>query len=183
MVGVSSSRPGSSGSSTLICSLLPRRPRENPEPADLSGRILSAIWVETVPLDFPDSDGLCRLMEGRAFSTILAGFGPRTGGPPSTVPPMNNPPHPGKVVRVSCLEPLGLSVTEGARVLGVSRQALSNLVNGRARISGDMAIRLAKAFGSTTESWIRLQAAYDVAQAQAREHEIEVDRYEPQSAL
>ncbi|MDE0223201.1 MAG: HigA family addiction module antitoxin [Spirochaetaceae bacterium] len=83
--------------------------------------------------------------------------------------PMKNPPHPGKAVRVSCLEPLGLSVTEGARVLGVSCQALSNLVNGRVRISGDMAIRLAKAFGSTTETWIRLQAAYDVAQAQARE--------------
>lgn len=76
-----------------------------------------------------------------------------------------------------------LSVTEGARVLGVSRQALSNLVNGRARISGDMAIRLAKACGSTTESWIHLQAVYDVAQAQAREQEIEVDRYEPQPGL
>ena len=57
--------------------------------------------------------------------------------------PMKDPPHPGKAVRVSCLEPLGLSVTEGARELGVSRQALSNLVDGRARISGDMAIRLA----------------------------------------
>ena len=96
--------------------------------------------------------------------------------------PMKNPPHPGKVVRVSCLEPLGLSVTDGAKVLGVSRQALSNLVNGRSRISGDMAVRLAKAFGSTTETWIRLQAAYDVAQAQAREDEIEVARYDPDAA-
>ena len=94
--------------------------------------------------------------------------------------PMKNPPHPGKVVRVSCLEPLSLNVTEGAKVLGISRQALSNLVNGRVRISSEMAIRLAKAFGSTTETWIRLQAAYDVAQAQAREGEIEVKRYEPQ---
>ena len=93
--------------------------------------------------------------------------------------PMKNPPHPGKVVRVSCLEPLGLNVTEGARALGVSRQALSNLVNCHARISADMAVRLAKAFGSTTETWIGLQAAYDVAQAQARESEIEVQRYEP----
>ena len=92
---------------------------------------------------------------------------------------MKNPPHPGKVVRVSCLEPLGLNVTEGAKVLGVSRQALSNVVNCRARMSTDMAVRLAKAFGSTTETWIRLQAAYDVAQAQAREDEIEVARYEP----
>ena len=97
--------------------------------------------------------------------------------------PMKNPPHPGKVVRVSCLEPLGLNVTEGARALGVSRQALSNLVNCHARISADMAVRLAKAFGSTTETWIGLQAAYDVAQAQARESEIEVERYEPQSAI
>ena len=64
--------------------------------------------------------------------------------------PMKNPPHPGKVVRISCLEPLGLSVTEGAEVLGVSRQALSNLVNCHSWISGDMAVRLAKAFGSTT---------------------------------
>ena len=87
--------------------------------------------------------------------------------------PMTNPPHPGDAVRVSCLDPLGLSVTEGARALGVSRQALSNLVNGRTRISGDMAIRLAKAFGSTTETWIRLQAAYDVAQVQSREDQIE----------
>ncbi len=94
--------------------------------------------------------------------------------------PMKNPPHPGKAVRVSCLEPLGLNVTEGARSLGVSRQALSNLVNCRARMSADMAIRLAKAFGSTTETWIRLQAAYDIAQAQARQDEIEVERYEPQ---
>ncbi len=96
--------------------------------------------------------------------------------------PMKNPPHPGKVVRVSCLEPLGLNVTEGAKVLGVSRQALSNLVNGRAGMSSDMAIRLAKAFGSTTETWIRLQAAYDVARAQAREDEIKIERYKPQPA-
>ncbi len=95
--------------------------------------------------------------------------------------PMKNPPHPGKVVRVSCLEPLNLSVTDGAKVLGVSRQALSNLVNCHSRISGDMAVRLAKAFGSTTETWIRLQAAYDIAQAQNREDQIEVERYVPQA--
>ncbi len=96
--------------------------------------------------------------------------------------PMNNPPHPGKVVRAACLEPLGLSVTEGAKVLGVSRQALSNLINGRARMSSEMAIRLAKAFGSTTETWIRLQTAYDIARAQERENQIEIERYEPQPA-
>ncbi len=96
--------------------------------------------------------------------------------------PMKNPPHPGKVVRVSCLEPLGLSVTEGARILGVSRQALSNLVNGHARVSTDMAVRLAKAFGSTTGSWIRLQAAFDVARARSREDQIKVERYEAPTA-
>ena len=89
---------------------------------------------------------------------------------------MKNPPHPGNVVRVSCQESLGLNVTEGAKVLGVSHQALSNLVNCLARISADMAVRLANVFGSTTEMWMRLQAANDVAQAQAREDEIEVDR-------
>ena len=82
---------------------------------------------------------------------------------------------------MSCLEPLNLSVTDGAKVLGVSRQALSNLVNCHSRISGDMAVRLAKAFGSTTETWIRLQAAYDIAQAQDREDQIEVERYVPQA--
>ena len=92
---------------------------------------------------------------------------------------MKNPPHPGKEVRISCLEPLGLNVTEGAKVLGVSRQALSNLLNCHSRISGDMAVRLAKAFGSITETWIRLQAAYDVAQAQAREDQIKVERFLP----
>ncbi|MYA28312.1 MAG: HigA family addiction module antidote protein [Nitrospira sp. SB0672_bin_25] len=96
--------------------------------------------------------------------------------------PMNNPPHPGKVVRAACLEPLDLSVTEGAKVLGVSRQALSNLINGRARMSSEMAIRLAKAFGSTTETWIRLQTAYDIARAQERENQIEIERYESQPA-
>lgn len=96
--------------------------------------------------------------------------------------PMKNPPHPGKSVRVSCLEPLGLSVTEGAKVLGVTRQALSNLVNGKAGISPEMAIRLSKAFGSTAETWIRLQAAYDLAQALKHEKEIRVERYEPQPA-
>lgn len=96
--------------------------------------------------------------------------------------PMKNPPHPGKVVRLSCLEPLGLTVTEGAKVLGVSRQALSNLVNERSRISSAMAIRLAKAFGSTTETWIRLQAAYDIAKAVEQEDQIQLDRYRPQIA-
>ena len=96
--------------------------------------------------------------------------------------PMKNPPHPGLSVRVDCLEPLGLSVTEAAKVLGVSRAAVSRLVNGKAGVSPEMAIRLSKAFGSTPESWIRMQAAYDLAQAQAREDQIQVERYQSKPA-
>ncbi len=96
--------------------------------------------------------------------------------------PMKNPPHPGLSVRINCLEPLGLSVTEGAKVLGVSRQALSRLINGRAGISPEMAIRLSKAFGTTPDIWIRMQAAYDIARAKGREDQIKVERYEPRPA-
>lgn len=96
--------------------------------------------------------------------------------------PMKNPPHAGLSVRVDCLEPLGLSVTEAAKALGVSRAALSRLINGKAGVSPEMAIRLSKAFGSTPESWIRMQAAYDLAQAQAREGQIKIERYEPRPA-
>jgi antitoxin HigA-1 len=88
--------------------------------------------------------------------------------------PMRDPPHPGGIVRRQCLEPLGLSVTEAAEGLGVTRQALSDLVNGKAGISVDMAIRLAKAFGSSAETWLGLQSAYDLAQARDRVRTIEV---------
>ena len=81
---------------------------------------------------------------------------------------MKNPPHPGFLVRVDCLEPHGLSVTEGAKALGVSRSALSHLVNESADLSWNMSIRLAKAFGSTPEGWVRLQFQYDAAQVEER---------------
>lgn len=90
---------------------------------------------------------------------------------------MKNPPHPGALVRGACLDPLGLSVSAGAEVLGVSRQALSNVVNEKADISPDMAIRLEKAFGSTADTWLRMQAAYDLAQARLKEKTIKVRRY------
>jgi len=90
--------------------------------------------------------------------------------------PMKNPVHPGRIVRHDCLEPLGLSVTEGARVLGVTRQALNNVVNGKSAISPQMAIRLAKAFGSTAETWLRMQLAYDLAAARKDESKIKVRR-------
>jgi antitoxin HigA-1 len=88
--------------------------------------------------------------------------------------PMHNPPHPGGIVRRQCLEPLALSVTEAAEGLGVTRQALSDLVNGKAGISVDMAIRLSKAFGSSAEAWLGLQTAYDLAQARGRARAIKV---------
>src|ERR1700722_6342826 len=91
--------------------------------------------------------------------------------------PMKNPVHPGQIVRHDCLEPLGLSVTEGAKVLGVSRQALNNIVNGKAGISAEMAIRLTKAFGSTADTWVRMQGAYDLAQAMKKEGKIKVQRH------
>jgi len=96
--------------------------------------------------------------------------------------PMHSPSHPGRIVRNVCLEPLGLSVTEGAKALGVSRQALSSLVNGHARITPEMAVRLAKAFGSTPEHWIRMQSAWDIAQIRKRADEIKVEPYMRKSA-
>lgn len=90
---------------------------------------------------------------------------------------MKNPPHPGLSVRHDCLDPLGLSVTKGAEVLGVTRQALNNLVNGKAGISPEMAIRLGKAFGGTAEGWLALQTAYDLAQVRKYERLITVKRY------
>jgi addiction module HigA family antidote len=79
-----------------------------------------------------------------------------------------DPPHPGSVVRRRCLEARGLTVASGARMLGVTRQALNNLVNGKAGISPDMAIRLSKVFGDRDESWLQLQSAYDLAEARKR---------------
>ncbi|MBL6716908.1 MAG: HigA family addiction module antidote protein [Pseudomonadales bacterium] len=89
---------------------------------------------------------------------------------------MKRPPHPGLSVRLDCLEPLGLSVTEGARILGVSRKQLSDVVNGHAGISPEMAIRLAKAFGGGPEAWYRLQTACDLARALERADQIDVKR-------
>ena len=92
--------------------------------------------------------------------------------------PMKNPPHPGRIVREECLQALGLSVTAGAKALGVSRQALNNLVNERSGISPEMAIRLAKAFGSTAQTWLGMQSNYDLAQALKSESKIRVRRHQ-----
>ncbi len=89
---------------------------------------------------------------------------------------MKKPPHPGLSVRHDCIEPLDLSITEAADILGVTRQTLNNLVNGKSGISPEMAIRLDKAFGGGAETWLRLQMAYDLAEARQREGEIKVKR-------
>lgn len=91
---------------------------------------------------------------------------------------MKNPPHPGGIVRRQCLEPLGLSVTKAAAGLGVTRRALSELLNGHTGVSVEMAIRLSKAFGSTPETWLGMQMAYDLQRALERADEIRVQRFE-----
>jgi addiction module HigA family antidote len=89
---------------------------------------------------------------------------------------MKNPPHPGLSVRHDCFEPLGLSMVEGAKVLGVTRQAMNDLISGKAGISAEMAIRLEKAFGAGAETWLRTQAAYDLAQAEKHAGKIQLRR-------
>lgn len=96
--------------------------------------------------------------------------------------PMKNPPHPGHSIKDACLDPLGLSVTDAARLLGVARHTLSRVLNAQAGISPEMAIRLEKAGWSSADQWLRMQTAYDLAQARQYQHRIKVKRYEPQTA-
>lgn len=94
---------------------------------------------------------------------------------------MKNPPHPGRSIRENCLEPLGLSITEAADILGVARHTLSRVLNGHAGISPEMAIRLEKAGWSSADFWMRRQMSYDLAQARKTEDHIHVERYQPES--
>ena len=96
--------------------------------------------------------------------------------------PMKNPPHPGHSIKDACLDPLHMSVTDGARVLGVARHTLSRVINGQAGISPEMAIRLEKAGWSNADHWLRLQTAYDLFQARQHANEIKVRRYHAQAA-
>jgi antitoxin HigA-1 len=79
--------------------------------------------------------------------------------------PMHNPPHPGEIIRALCLEPLGISVTDAAKSLGVTRKALSELLNGKSGVSPSMALRLAIAFDTSPESWLNMQQQYDLYHA------------------
>lgn len=90
---------------------------------------------------------------------------------------MFDPPHPGELIREDCLRALGLSVTAAARWLGVSRQSLSELINGRNGVSADMAIRLEKAGWSTAETWLRMQVSHDLWQARQHADQIEVAKF------
>ena len=93
--------------------------------------------------------------------------------------PMKDPPHPGEVIRELCIAPAGLTVTAAAAVLGVSRKALSELLNGHSGVSPEMAVRLSKAFGGSIESWLTQQMQYDLARVRKKAAEIDVRRYEP----
>jgi len=89
---------------------------------------------------------------------------------------MHNPPHPGEIIRELCLEPLGVSVTEAADSLGVSRKTLSSILNGRAGISPEMAIRLSIAFDTSPESWLNQQSQYDLWRAEQNRSSLKVRR-------
>ena len=89
---------------------------------------------------------------------------------------MHDPPHPGEIIRTLCLEPLGLTVTQAAEALGVSRKTLSAILNGRARISPEMAVRLSIAFGTSSESWLNQQTQYDLWHAERRRKKLRVAR-------
>ena len=91
---------------------------------------------------------------------------------------MHNPPHPGEFIKRQCLQPLGLTVTETARGLAVSRNTLSMLLNGRIGISPEMAIRLSQAFGGSAESWLRQQMQFDLWQAQQNRKKIQVRKFD-----
>jgi addiction module HigA family antidote len=89
---------------------------------------------------------------------------------------MHNPPHPGEIIKSLCLEPLGVSVTQAAEALGVSRKTLSAILNGRAGISPEMAVRLSIAFATSAESWLNQQTQYDLWHAERRRKELRVAR-------
>ena len=95
---------------------------------------------------------------------------------------MLNPPHPGAFIATEVIQPLGLSVVAAAKVLGVSRPALSNLLNGHADLSGDMALRIEKAFGVKMDTLMRMQSSYDIARTRERQGDIRIRRYQPSEA-
>ena len=94
---------------------------------------------------------------------------------------MKNPPHPGLSITENCLRPLGLNVSQAARILGVARHTLSRVLHGHAAVSPEMALRLEKAGWSNAEFWLRRQTSYDLARARRTEDQLKVERYRPQT--
>jgi addiction module HigA family antidote len=90
---------------------------------------------------------------------------------------MHNPPHPGEILRELCLDPLGLTVTQAAAALGVSRKTLSSILNGHSGISAEMAIRLSMAFNTSAESWLLQQLQYDLAQVEHKRKSFQVKKF------
>ena len=97
--------------------------------------------------------------------------------------PMKNPPHPGDFIRTEIIEPAGLSVTAAAAAPQVSRPALSSVLNGKAGLSGEMALRIGKAFGVKMETLMRMQSAFDIVKTRGREQEIRVRRFHPPAEI
>ena len=97
--------------------------------------------------------------------------------------PTKNPPHPGDFIRTEIIQPAGLTVTDAAKALQVSRPALSSLLNGKANLSGDMALRIEKAFGVNMDTLMRMQSSYDIAETRKREKEIRVRRIRQPAAV
>ena len=89
---------------------------------------------------------------------------------------MHNPPHPGLIIKELCLEPLGVTITDAAKALGVSRKTLSSIINGKAGISPEMAVRLSIAFNTSSESWMNQQSQYDLWQAEQHRDELQVSK-------
>ena len=89
---------------------------------------------------------------------------------------MHNPPHPGLIIKELCLEPLGVTITDAAKALGVSRKTLSSIINGKAGISPEMAVRLSIAFNTSSESWMNQQSQYDLWQAEQHRSELQVSK-------
>src|SRR5271169_4241552 len=126
------------------------------------------------PLDVPYRHRRARNLRGKFGRLPLEG---------ASAMPMKNPPHPGDFIRTEIIGPAGLSVTAAAAALRVSRPALSSLLNGKADLSGEMALRIEKAFGVKMDTLMRMQSAYDIARTRKRESKIHVRRYRRTEAL
>jgi addiction module HigA family antidote len=95
---------------------------------------------------------------------------------------MKNPPHPGEIIREEIIKALGLTVTGAAAILGVRRATLSDVTNGKASVTAEMALRLEKAFGVSMDLLLKMQAGYDAAQVRLRSDEVKVKRFKPATA-